>query len=86
VLTVDNCSPAYDQTKFLTISGMQLDVASSDDADAVVGTFVITLLVKLKDYSNVAGIKPTFTVIIRPSCRIDTFTDFLWNSNSLDTA
>jgi hypothetical protein len=54
---------------FLTvISGSTLQVASNDPAD--VGTYNISMLVKLTDWPAIAGITKTFTVTV--SCTVST--------------
>ena len=62
---------------------MDLAVKSSDDAD--VGTYSIVLLVKMTLFPGVTLQNTAFSIVIRPSCRADTFTDFVWKLNNTAT-
>lgn len=56
---------------FLTIiNGSTLQAASNDPAD--IGTFNVSMLVKLTDYPAIAGITKTFTVTV--TCTVSTLT------------
>jgi len=62
---------------------MQLDVASSDVAD--IGTYQIVLTVRLTNYTSVTLHLTSFQIKITADCRSDTFQNFLWSQNDVQS-